>query len=309
MTHTLDKKVTVTVGIPAHNEVHTIEGVLRAICGQIQKVYVLERVIVFCDGCTDGTDKKVQAFAQEYPIVSLVNDGKRTGKAERLNQLYVMNTSDVVVVCDADTLITDDGVIESIVSCFRDSHVGIVGARDIPFPPKSFFERVVAAHANLWYTIRKDLHEGDSPYNLHGALVGLRREFASQLVIPPHVFADDTFTYFKAIELGFSFHFARNVIVHYRVPDNFHDYYIQSLRYLGTKDVISGEFGSWIEPYRMISLHHKLRATLRAWSNDPLFVSCAILLDLFMKVLLPFRRGSARGSYWQQIRSTKKIMF
>jgi glycosyltransferase involved in cell wall biosynthesis len=65
----IDNKLTVTIGIPAYNEEKSISNLLDSIIEQTQKDYVLEKVIVACDGCTDKTSEVVSEYVKKYNFI------------------------------------------------------------------------------------------------------------------------------------------------------------------------------------------------------------------------------------------------
>ena len=65
----MNKKPTVTIGIPAHNEEANIANMLNSVISQEQKSFFLEKIIVALDGCTDNTESEAREFAKKYPIV------------------------------------------------------------------------------------------------------------------------------------------------------------------------------------------------------------------------------------------------
>ncbi len=301
-----DHKFTVTVGIPAYNEEHNIQNILSSVFSQKQTSYVIEKVIVICDGCTDRTALEARQFAESHPLVEVHDDQKRTGKATRLNQIFQNNQSEILVICDADTVFGSPDTVENMVRPFHDKAVGIVGGNDTPMTPKTFFEKISVAHARLWYEVRHNFRGGESPHNLHGVLFALRGELAKDIEIPKSVFADDTYLYFRAIELGFIFYFAKDAITKYRTPDNLREYISQSLRHLGTRTRITEEFGPWINRYRFIPHMHKIKAFLRGVRKDPIFSLMAVVVDMGLK-LIKSPRSKGVVPYWQQVHSTKKI--
>ena len=110
------KKIkSVTIGIPAHNEAKNISLLLNSIVMQKQLSYKLDSVIVLCDGCTDNTSDIARKYEKQYKYISQLKDGKRIGKSPRLNQLFKLNQSDIVIIFDGDTVLANQMVVEKIV--------------------------------------------------------------------------------------------------------------------------------------------------------------------------------------------------
>ncbi len=297
---------TLTIGIPAYNEEQNIVYLLESVMRQERENFILERVIVISDGSTDTTEDLVRDFAKQHSIVELVADAKRLGQGARLNQLYAMNTSDVLVNFDGDTTLGHDHVLERIVKEFEDGQVGLVGGNDTPLPARTFFERIVITNIALWYNVRKDLNGGDTVYNHHGCVSALSRELCKKAAMPNDIIAQDTYLYFRALELGLKFRHAKNAIVHFRAPSTFRDYCAQVARFTKTKSKITDHFGLWIEQYRFIPKEKKIKALVLTFLQNPITTFCALLLRSAGSVYTARRRRQFTGPLWTPVQSTKE---
>jgi glycosyltransferase involved in cell wall biosynthesis len=91
-------EVTVSVVIPAFNEIHTVESLLR----RVHSVHLHWEVIVVDDGSTDGTRELLRKLEGEGLIDHLVFHPENRGKGAALRTGFDRATGDVVVVQDAD---------------------------------------------------------------------------------------------------------------------------------------------------------------------------------------------------------------
>jgi len=92
------KGVTVSVIVPAFNELATAEGLLRRIRG----VPLSLEVVVVDDGSTDGTRDVLKQLRDERVIDQLILHDENRGKGAALRTGFAAATGDVVVVQDAD---------------------------------------------------------------------------------------------------------------------------------------------------------------------------------------------------------------
>jgi glycosyltransferase involved in cell wall biosynthesis len=90
--------VTVSVVIPAFNELATVETLLR----RVRSVRLHWEVIVVDDGSTDGTRELLQELEAEGIVDHLVFHPENRGKGAALRTGFGHATGDVVVVQDAD---------------------------------------------------------------------------------------------------------------------------------------------------------------------------------------------------------------
>ena len=90
--------ITVSIVIPAYNEVATVERLLL----KVAEVPVRREVIVVDDGSTDGTRELLPRLAEEGLIDRLLLHERNRGKGAALRSGFGHATGDVVVVQDAD---------------------------------------------------------------------------------------------------------------------------------------------------------------------------------------------------------------
>jgi len=91
-------RVSVSVVIPAYNEINTAETLLR----RVRKVPLTLEVIVVDDGSTDGTRTLLKKLEKEGLIDQLVFHDRNRGKGAAVRTGFKHATGDVTVVQDAD---------------------------------------------------------------------------------------------------------------------------------------------------------------------------------------------------------------
>src|SRR3989344_2939682 len=154
MKTTNNKKFTVTVGIPAHNEEANIKKLLDSILSQKRDNFELEKIIVISDGSADSTEKKVLEINSDK--IKLIADGERLGKPTRINQIFREANSDIVVIFDADIKLENDLVLDNLIKPFlNDSELMLVSGKSEPLPPVNFVQKVVYAGIKIWDETKK----------------------------------------------------------------------------------------------------------------------------------------------------------
>src|ERR1035437_9926602 len=156
-----NKLLKLSVGIPAYNEEQNIGYLINSILKQTQNAYVLEKIIVISDGSTDSTDLTVHEIVNNDKRVLLVADKKRKGKAQRLNELFIMNKSDILIILDADIVLSKKNDLEEVMKIFRDHKIAIVGINMQAIDSKKFLGRIINTWEKVWYEVRIHINRSE----------------------------------------------------------------------------------------------------------------------------------------------------
>lgn len=306
----MDKKYTVTIGIPAFNEELNILHVLRSCLRQTGEGFSVERILVISDGSEDRTETIVGEFSEAHPIVTLVADRERKGKIYRLNQLCRMNESNFLIFLDADTVFESEHAIEEAIRVFGDDDgVNVVAMHEIPVKAETFVERINNAGCYLWDETRLFVNHGNHIHNLRGSGSVVRKKLADALEFPVTLTTDPAFLYLKAIEKnpdGFRYAYKAHILYH--SPDSIDECRIQGSRAIfDQKGHVSKYFGDWVFDKYRIPTRYKIRAVLRRMVRDPIFTTLAVLLGLYVR-LFPLQDEMMKKHTWKIVRSTKRSL-
>lgn len=305
----MNNKKSITIGIPAHNEGKNIAQLLDSIIGQMRDLYRLEKLIIACDGCTDNTAEIARGYAKRFDIVEVIDDGRRLGQAERLNEFYKINKSDIFITFDADVILGNDQVIDEIVKKFNRPDVGLVGGCDTPAAPQNFLERAAVAWVNVWDETRHKFNYGDTVHNHHGCVSAISGRITNKVEIPVNIIANDQFLYLLIKKLGYNFRFAKNAVVYYKIPDNFKDYITQSVRFITIKDRIFEYFGDEAEKEYRIPSKIKLRALVKTFFKKPIYLVAGIFLQIIIRVAKYRFKEEYKNGVWKTAESSKYNQF
>lgn len=296
---------TITVGIPAYNESKNIIPLLASILSQ-KGAFILKKIIVVSDGSTDGTDEAVRFFAKTNPKVALLSDGKRLGKAQRLNQLYAMNMNDYIVVFDGDVLPKNTKVIDTLLRRFTSTKVVVVGGNVLPVPAENIVEKLINGWNEVWFEVQKHSKSGNSIHNVYGRIMALRRDFAKSIHFPAGTISEPQYIYFSAISLNLSFVFAKNAVVFFSPPATLEDYAKQYHRHIGETRKNADIFGEWIYDEFFIPRDVKVKAFARMLLKKPLMTIAAVVFHMwFARTSKPVSSVKQPG-IWDVVASTKR---
>lgn len=302
--------LTVSVGIPAHNEESSLPQLLASIVSQKLDRGILERVYIVTDGCTDRTAEVTREWMQRDARVVLLDDGKRMGKSGRLNQLYQVCTSDILVTLDADTALSGDRVIDNLLAPFADPEVGVVAGNDQPLPARTWLERILVARTAWWYQVRRDFNGGDNLENSSGRCYALRQSFMKRCFFAPGALQDFQIIYYFTRELGQRFVFAENARTYFREAAYWPELLARAKRYNYRDDLSPYHFTFDIQSIPQIPFLRKLSLLAQCALSHPLLISSAAVLTVLLMLLAsePKDPELHKKGLWETSESTKESM-
>lgn len=296
------KKI-VSIYIPTYNEECNIGFLLKSLLKQKAHSYSTENIVVVNDGSTDKTKETVLELSQKYPTIKFLDDGKRIGKIDRLNQIYKINKSEILILFDGDLMLRSPYVIERMVTKFGKG-VALVSPNKHPLKARTFVEKLINCLYGFFYEIRKDFNGGDTIHNFITCAYGISDEFAKKLYYPKNVYPITKFTYLAAVKNGLKFKFAKDTCVYFRSPGNIRDYSLQINRFSNVEAINERYYGSWVHNILYIPISRKLTVAVKMLLTHPLVFSLAILL----RTILMLEKKKSSGRMWKLAISSKKLV-
>lgn len=175
--------------VPAYNEASVIADKIRNIAALDYPPSRL-KLIITCDGCSDGTAERARATLAEPEVghlqVEIRTFSENRGKVAVLNELIPEITSPIVTLSDASALLSHDA-LRVAASRFQNPDIAVVAATYKLLTPGSVGEQ------RYWrYQTRILQNEAllGSPIGVHGALYFFRRDLFAPL---PHDTINDDF--------------------------------------------------------------------------------------------------------------------
>lgn len=301
------KTYSVTIGIPAYNEAQNIEQLLESIITQTSSFYILEKIIVVSDGSTDETVRIAKETAVKHPRIAVVEHMQREGMAQRLNELYTKNESDILVTIEADLVLGNAYVIDEMVRHFDEEQVNVVAANPQPMKAETLTEHLVNAWYHFWYDVRKDYNNGDTIHNISGACLAIRKNFTSVVTYPVGTIASPSYLYFQVKTSKSVFYFAKEAVVYFYSPNNIHDYLLTLNRYSFERKRNAEIFGEWTYQAYKLPFFRKAFAFGKSMVESPIYMMLALLFHFWYKKTLTFQKSSVESKgLWQTVLSTKR---
>lgn len=298
-----NKKLTVTIGIPAYNEEANIGQLIVSLFSQKGKTFLLKNIIVVSDKSTDKTDSIVKSFKNRKII--LLRNRIRLGQALSQNKIKDISSSDVLVLLNGDILIPNDDFIEKIIHPFIfDEKVGLVCPRTIPLEAITLFEKIINYSVKMKTSIFEEWNNGNNLYTCRGTA----RAFSSAFIKTfswTRVVGEDAYTYLYVISRGMRYKYQKNNLIFYKSPTNFIDHRRQSRRFFSnfkellkyfSKDLVIREFN--------IPKYIFFKNLLKFLLVSPLMFIAYFTIAIFVN-LIP---GGKINSAWVPSVSTKRLI-
>lgn len=296
-----NKKITISVGIPAFNEQKNIQKLIKAILKQKPGNYVLEAINVVTDGCTDSTVEKVKQIKSKK--VFIYPGENRKGKSARLNQLFRLNKSDLLIIVDADIQIKSKSLFNSLAKKIDQQNDSLIGIKAIPLPATGLLEDCINYSMEFQLELRNEWNNNNNYLCYRGAFLAFSKKFIKDISIPNALVNNDSYFYFLAKHIHLKTKYLNNISVYYQSPKTFTDHLHQSSRFQGSKAEIMKYFPEMEHEY---SLPKRLLIS----KIIKYFIKNPILFGLYISILLAtkLRKIKSLQSQWK-IASSTKILY
>jgi glycosyltransferase involved in cell wall biosynthesis len=279
----MKRKKTVSIYMPAYNEQHNIDHILRQIYAQKQSGFVIKQVVVVSDGSTDNTVKIAQKYRNRG--VEVIDGKVNRGQTYRQNEILSLASSDILVLLNADLLLADDEVIARLVNpIINGADLSAQWAR--PFKPRTLIERILYAGFELKYFVYKHHNNGNNIYTCVGHMRALSKKFYSHVTFPKVSDGEDQYLYLACKKGGYRYEYTPSHNLYFKLPDNFNDYKKYALRIFQTQrkfgDVFSEDL---LRSERALPIGLQIQGCLHAFTKSPINTLFYVILHFIMQHL------------------------
>ena len=305
MKNELNKKPTVSVGIPAYNEASNIKRLVTGLLEQSHNKYVLEKIIVASDGSNDDTEKEVLSIKNDKVV--LIKDGLRKGKPVRMNDMFVQAQSDIFVQFDADVLLSNNEVLDKLVEPVIKYGADMVCANHLPKKPINLIQEINFFGVRNWNKIIDEVDNKTLLYRCIGRARAFSKKFYTSFRFPGDIGSlEDTYSFYWSMKNDFKVYYQPNAVVYYMLPLTLKDYEKQMGRFMNSWVVIERYFNSnFINRYNIIDTKLKLKSLIKTIKINNIHI-------MFLYILLQAYMRLASHSYvhkatWDVSSSTKDL--
>lgn len=242
--HSADQKVSLVIA--CHNEAERIGHKLSVLL-QSTQAGLIDEVLIGSDGSTDEFSAAVAEVNDSR--VRLVEFSERRGKPAVLNDLIPQCRSEIVVLCDARQVLSDDAIPELLAN-FADPKVGVVSGELLfrQSSSDSTASRGIGAYWRYEKMIRRAEAQFRSVPGATGALYAIRREAFQP--IPDSTLLDDVVIPMLAVTQGWRCVFERQAIAWDDPADSLGREAIRKRRTIAGAAQLVVHHPSWLLPWK-----------------------------------------------------------
>jgi glycosyltransferase involved in cell wall biosynthesis len=295
-----NKKVTVTIGIPAYNEENQIGKIIEDIYDQRQNNWVLKKIVIVDDGSYDDTVKVVKTFLDKKIMV--VSHIKRNGKPFAINEIFKVSSTDIVIILDADIKLANQNTLNELIYGFKRTKIQLVSGSSFPEISNNFVTRILNTGVDIWNYARTHT-KNSQMYFCEGTIRAFSKKMYNKIKFP-NTSADDVYPYLWLNDPD-KFAYVMGSKVYYKQPKSVKDLFLQQSRYFKSKRIQTHNFNSAIvSKYFVIKFKEKLTATIVVFLKNPIWTLLYVLVIGFTKIFAIFFNINL-DSRWAMLTSTR----
>lgn len=300
------KKPTVTVAVSAYNEERNIKAFLRSILAQKEDGFKLKKILIVSDGSSDNTVKYARELKSSKIVVKEFKD--RIGKSSCLNQIYKSINTDILVQSDADVIFAHEFVVRDLIQpLIRNKKVGMCGGNPMPLKGKTFIEKAINCTSVAYSEFRKKVRGGNNVFSADGRLLGYKKELVKKIKIPGDMIANDMYTYFCCLYLGYQYRYVESAVVYFRSPQTLKDHIRQNTRFRAAPIRMKKYFPKkLVEQEIVIPRNVFVLSLIKQFIRHPVLSLSIYIINKYckLKATLIERRLTAR---WDMADTTKSL--
>lgn len=295
----------INIGIPAYNEGQNLIYLLQDIQKQNHSDWVLDNIIIALDGSNDNSSQLLSDLHMENLIV--INDANRKGKAQRLNEIIEKSESEILVLLDADTKISDPLFISKLVYPLINKKVDLTSPSLIPIKAKTFVEKTLESSMSMKNYIFDTYKNGDNVFTCHGPARAFSKKLYKNLRFPLST-GDDAYSYLFCKKNQYSYKYVSDTAIYFRGTTTIKEHTSQSLRFFDSIKQMSKIFGiKFVVQNYYLPINLILKSAIIHLLKNPIYMSAYIPLVLFTFSKSLLIKRNKKPNLWMTAKSSKTL--
>ncbi len=298
----MNRKHTVSIGIPTYNEESNIQNIITDVSLQKTPSVMLDKIIIYLDGCTDNTRNLIKHYSN--PHIRLIENKERKGVTAGINVIMNEAQSDILIMINADVRIKDTNFIEKITKPYIVDGIDLAAARCDAVSYVGFLEKVLWVSTHWKKDFYQSINNGNNIYTCTGVGRAFSKKLYKSIVFPSRI-GEDAFSFLFCIYHKFTYQYVHEAVVYYKLPGNMQDHLLQSIRYMQSKSEYIGMFGKeFIEMHYHVPRLLLIKSFLKYSAQYPLSMLSYVLLMTVVWIKAKFAKPMKQT--WVIAGSSKK---
>ena len=213
--------------IPAYNEEKVIERTIRSV---LESKYPKKQIIIIDNASTDNTRKILEKYSDKIKIVK----EPKKGKAYAINSGIRVSNSEIIIVMDADTIVTKDAFQNIVIPFYKNPKMGGVSGNVKIINPNSNFHTKMQL---LEYALASQISKAaQDTQNAVAIVSGAFGAFRKKAIAETRAFSNDTLTEdldatVTILKNGYNTTIKNDAIAYTEAPESFSDLVKQRVRW------------------------------------------------------------------------------
>lgn len=292
----MNKKLTVSICIPAHNEEGNIYNLLHSLVNQETKKIEILNISVISSGSTDKTDEITKQFSSKYKIVHLYRQRERRGKVAAINYFLRRANSEVVVLQSADTIATKDTIEHLCKEFVTNPDLGLTGGAPYPTNCKDTF---IGYIVHVWWWLHRHMPR-------FGEIIAFRNILKH---IPEYISVDEAYIEAWFEKGGYKLKLIADAIIHNKGPETIADLIIQRRRVFNGHARLKDQIGYRVDNFSHKAIQQFLKNFPVNHPQEAFWIAGGVSLELISRMLGMYDMYIKKSNpyIWEQARSTKTV--
>lgn len=294
----MKKLKTISIGIPTYEAglslVYTLQSIYKqTMIDHIKNVYVV----------VDGRKISKSILKQiHHPKLKVIHFVKRKGQAARINDLFNISNSDLLILSNDDVLF-EENTVKNVLS-FKEKF-DLMTSRLTTIHPHSFFERIIHTGKKINDFVSLNWKSADNYLCCNGRLVILSKRLYKRMSIPEKIWNNDAYMFLYSKIHKFRVVNGENIKAAFKLPSNLNEHLNQSNKFQKSYSDNQRYFSEDILSYYKIPNIIKIRGLLYEFKQSPIYTSLYIVLLIYTR--FKGRRSNIQHSrgFWKTDKSTK----
>lgn len=217
------KKLSVSIGIPAHNEENNIQNLLNNLLKQRQTNFVIQEIIVVDDASHDQTVQKIKSLNNKK--IRLIKNKIRYGQVFCQNLIFSRSSTDIVVILEADTFPKGKSYLKSLVKpIVKDNSVALVQGNAQPLTSETLIGKIIRNQSLIYKHFSFKYHYPYADIFSSGRGGRAFSKILYKKLRWPMSVPEDIYSTLWAKENGYKVVFSEKVICQYKCPQTLEDF-------------------------------------------------------------------------------------